>query len=81
MLRVKLNSSNYKPLVWCKQDKKFVEIEYFDIMEQVHFQDGAEDVGATWTDYELFFEMDLGANEVGFVKVVKTAKPYDAKAE
>jgi len=81
LLRVKLNSSNYKPLAWSKQEKKFVEIEYFDIMEQVHFQDGAESGGKTFSDYELFFEMDLGANEIGFVKVVKTAKPYDAKAE
>ena len=68
LLRIKLPKNNYKAEVWDKHEKKFVGSHDFDILEQIHFQ--KED--QTFTDYEMFIDHDLEANEVGFIRVSKT---------
>lgn len=74
LLRIRLPKNNYKAETWSKKDKKFVESVDFDILEQIHFKPGKESAD-TVSDFEMFVDYPLEANEVGFVRISKAEKP------
>jgi len=80
-LRIQLPKSNYKAEVWSKSQKKFVSEDNYDIIEQLHFTSNSSNDGATILDYTMFIDVKLEPNEVGFVKIVKTDKPFTFNAE
>jgi len=75
-LRVQLPKSNYKAEVWSKSQKKFVCQDNYDIIEQLHFTSNSSNDGSTVLDYTIFVDVTLEPNEVGFVRIVKTDKPF-----
>jgi len=52
----------------------------YDILEQLHFAGNNSD-GATNNDYTMFVDYALDANEVGFIKILKTDKPHSFNPE
>ena len=68
LVRVKLPKANYKPQLWNKQEKKFLDTEDFDVIEQLHFVN--DQSSKDTKDYEMFINLDLEANEVVVIKLI-----------
>jgi len=67
-VRVKLPKANYKPQIWNKKEKKFLDTTDFDVLEQVHFEN--DQSSKTTKDYEMFIDLDLEPNEVIAIKLL-----------
>ena len=76
-MRILLPTSQYKPQLWSKKEGKFVDTDQYDIFEQLHLDNKLESIGQDTKDYQMFVNVPVQPNEVAFVKVVKTAKPYE----
>jgi len=62
----------YKPLAWSKSKLAFVETK-FDIFEQKHYTNDRKE----FSDYEIYVPHDFNANDISFLKIVKTDKPRE----
>lgn len=67
LLRVLLPQPNYKVQVWNGEKKAFVDT-VFDVVEQTHFHNNAPNS----TDFLIFAEANLKADEIKMFKIVKT---------
>jgi hypothetical protein len=77
LLRVRLPKNTYTVETWSKTDKKFVQLKNYDILEQVHFKSSGNSTdGATVADFELYVDLRLAPNEVGYFRVRKSAQPH-----
>jgi hypothetical protein len=66
ILRILLPMSNYKPKLWNRKTKQFVDCVY-DVFEQNHYLSR----GRNLTDYAMFVEADIRPEEVYLLKLVK----------
>jgi len=68
LVRVQLPSASYTAQIWSHDTKEFIDV-YFDILEQVHFNQTGY---PTMPDYDMYFKYALLPNQVGFVRLNKT---------
>lgn len=75
-VRVKLPSNLFKPQVYQANEKDFLDITEFDILEQQHYLNSKKSQNDTFSDYEMFINHIVGPESVEVFRIVKTDQAF-----
>ena len=71
-VRIKLPSSSYRVQMWSKSERDFVDLNDFDILEQLHFKNSKKGQNETFSDYEMFINQVIAPDSVEIFKILAT---------
>jgi hypothetical protein len=77
LLRIRLPRNYFTVETWSRDRKTFVRKQNYDILEQIHFKNnGTGSDGTTLADFELYIDLKLQPNEVGYFRVQKSPQAH-----
>lgn len=75
-VRIKLPTSSFKPQIWSKPERSFVDLNDFDILEQTHYKNNKKGQNETFSDFEMFIPQVIETNALEIFKIVATEQPF-----